>query len=335
MDAPSTLRWLIFLFFLLGAAAIQTVRRWKGWCQRWDMHEISVPAKWKWLLSTHPRVRVFQMEPTMLQQLQSAVYELRWKGTSLRVGDFFRWSSETGQPLFLYGGAVRDFLLMKPIKDIDLFAGSDAVSIASLQTFCNKHAEVQCIPNPRWPKVLKIKSFKPEDERGTFSTMDLLTDPLLRYGDESYDFTFNTIVFSYQDSLLFDLTGHGISDTCGHILRITVPPPYWNRWYTGEPKHHHRILRYFKFLLKGFTPASPAMERFVVDKLVQDWPAISSYAYVFFDTKHPVALFELLLSRVQKYHPEAWGNIQADIQRILAHPPKPLFAPTSSTDDGS
>lgn len=299
-------------------------------CSGQTLYEVPVPTHFADLQKVHPRMRTYRMTPALRALLEARLLGMQWRGLPVRFLDFVHWARDHGQRLYLYGGAVRDFLMMDPIKDIDLFAGDDRITLESLSRFCDHRPQLSCIRHPRWNHVLKIRSSQEErPDDGTFSTMDLSTEQSLWNPDEHYDFTVNWIVLELTDELLLDLTGSGVADVCSQVLRIAAPHDRWSAWY-DQPLCYRQVLRYFKFLGKGLHSADAATERFITDRLVEDWNEVKKVAYIFFDTKHPDLLFRLLLEYVERHHPDALPRIRKDVLYLLQNPPVPLFAPGAS-----
>lgn len=77
------------------------------------------------------------------------------------------------------------------------------------------------------------------------------------------DFTCNSLWYDLINECVIDPIGkgQGIKDALNKVLRIPVKEKYRDFWAKGNPS---KIMRYYKFLQKGYKPADESTRQFII-----------------------------------------------------------------------
>ncbi|KAG2386076.1 hypothetical protein C9374_003225 [Naegleria lovaniensis] len=198
--------------------------------------------------------------------------------------DVMNYIVSCGVPVFIVGGAVRDVLyavlkenetnvqtIISKVKDIDIGFGCPTQEFYNI--LCKKYSAGIQPPGPRGLIVVgntngnflegkalnglnnDNKSVK-DDIPQCFGT-DLVGENICR------DFTCNSLWYDPINECIIDPIGRGqgIKDTLNKVLRIPVKEKYRIFWAKGNPS---KIMRYYKFLQKGYRPADDGTREFII-----------------------------------------------------------------------
>lgn len=177
---------------------------------------------------------------------------------------------------YIVGGAVRDWHLSRPLKDVDVvvepFEGRKAIDLAEalaktlggLSVKADQYGVVHVGPvkldiffdgiNLRGQKVEIVTSRKERYNRGSHKPCAVEPGTILE-DLQRRDFTINTLVWRLSDMLkgplddsqILDLTGEGLNDLRAGIIRTPLEP---NVTFSDDPS---RMLRAVRFAVKyGF-----------------------------------------------------------------------------------
>ena len=210
-------------------------------------------------------------------------------------------ASQSGLPLYIIGGSVRDLILGSAIKDLDLTVEGDAISLAQA---LGKHHGGKVTAHKKFGTA---KWFLPKGLRTESSdTLDLISArsetykhpaalPTVRLGSmdddiRRRDFTINTLAIrldgSYFGQLRDDL--HGMDDLKNGIVCVLH-----DQSFVDDPTRMYRAVRYaerYGFRIAESTlalipEASPLVEklsaqriRHELDLILEEWNAASMLA---------------------------------------------------------
>ncbi|KAL9656324.1 hypothetical protein ABK040_005091 [Willaertia magna] len=190
-----------------------------------------------------------------------------------------------GIPVFIVGGAVRDVIyavlkdketnvqnIMNKVKDIDIGFGCPT------QEFCQvikqKWPNEPKAPGPRGlvsigntngDLFLEGKAINGlnNDNHSVKSDIPQCFGTDLVHENICRDFTCNALWYDPINKCIIDPTGdgQGIKDVLEKIIRIPVKEKHWSFWAKGNPS---KIMRYYKFLQKGYKPADEKTRQFII-----------------------------------------------------------------------
>lgn len=160
--------------------------------------------------------------------------------------------------LYLVGGAVRDVLLGKPLKnDFDIVTRGDAPELAKL-LFKKKVSDIEPVTYPRFgTAMVQVQGVEIElvtarresyDERSRKPHVEAAS-----YDDDARrrDFTVNTLMRNLESGELIDPLGVGLADLRSKVLRTPLDP---EATFHDDPLRMLRAVR-FRWQL-GFEPAA-------------------------------------------------------------------------------
>lgn len=154
-------------------------------------------------------------------------------------------AKDRGYFSYFIGGIVRDWILKKPIKDIDMVIEGDAIEIAKIYSK-KYHIPIQCFPNFQTARIsLRDNYFTNIDLSSTRKEIYEFSGALPKVSngnlqDDLYrrDFTINTLCYSLNTLEIIDLF-HGKEDIKNRIIRVLH-----SRSFVDDPT---RILRAIRF----------------------------------------------------------------------------------------
>lgn len=179
---------------------------------------------------------------------------------------------DTGVPVYLMGGFVRDALQGKESKDIDLGFGADAgeiVSIAMKKKLAFEHPGPGGLVKLGKPDGSGVPPLEGKALFGVNADRVKITGAPSSTGSDLHaeniygDFCHGRLWYDPVNDTIVDPTGHGVEDALTHTLRIPVPKEQWEAWANGSPA---KIWRYWKFVARGDKPADEDTRQFIVKK---------------------------------------------------------------------
>ena len=239
-------------------------------------------------------------------------------------------ASQSGLPLYIIGGSVRDLILDSAIKDLDLTVEGDAITLAQS---LGKHHGGKVTAHKKFGTA---KWFLPKELRTESSdTLDLISArseaykhpaalPAVKPGSMDYDirrrdFTINTLAIrldgSYFGELRDDL--NGMDDLKNGIVRVLH-----NGSFIHDPTRMYRAVRYagrYGFRIAESTldlipDAQPLVEKLTaqrirheLDLILEEWQAASMLTHLAeLDLLHPIhpalTYDEFIHERMQNLH---------------------------------
>lgn len=179
----------------------------------------------------------------------------------ITVGTVFRKLDASGIKVFLKGGIVRDTFMGVDSIDVDAVFDSDI----------NKIKEIGDIEGWQIDNLsYKYQSMNIGGAKGVSIDLVNLKSTFLA-PVIAHEFTINDLVFDWRANVLIDLTGYGLSDVVNRVIRISPTPNLYNKWASSDWK---KPLRYFKLLLKGFTPMTPKLHKFIINYIERNLDTI-------------------------------------------------------------
>lgn len=157
-----------------------------------------------------------------------------------------------GVKVFLHGGIVRDLFTNTRSTDIDIVFD---VGVPKIKELCDREA---------WP-CAQVMVQEQYINFGTDKGISLEGSNLRQsfaVPIHHHEATVNDLSYDMANQILVDFSGYGVNDVLARRLRLTPLPKYWPRWAGDDFK---KPLRFFKLILKGYTPATPETLSFVVD----------------------------------------------------------------------
>ena len=157
---------------------------------------------------------------------------------------------------FPYGGSVRDQFLATMPADLDMESNCDATQ---LNDICEQNWESAC-------EISKNGIVHIGDEEaidGNTDRIDAASWEGKFFGTgEKLEYTTNALTYFSNLSIVIDLTGYGISDTC--LQKIRIPIDAKESWFSDGG--YKRIYRFWKLRIKGYTAIDDATMSFIVEK---------------------------------------------------------------------
>ncbi|KAF0978386.1 hypothetical protein FDP41_002901 [Naegleria fowleri] len=207
------------------------------------------------------RNRVCVYENSLVRNVFTQALSEYLDGVSPRATylDVLKYIVNEGVPVFIVGGAVRDVLyavlkeketniqnIIGKVKDIDIGFGCPPQKL--FEKLSKKYTTGIQSPGPRGLVVSDIPQ--------CFGT-DLVGENICR------DFTCNSLWYDLINECVIDPIGkgQGIKDALNKVLRIPVKEKYRDFWAKGNPS---KIMRYYKFLQKGYKPADESTRQFII-----------------------------------------------------------------------
>lgn len=155
---------------------------------------------------------------------------------------------------FVHGGQVRDLLMGKISKDVDINYACTAKDVAMV-----------CVQN-EWPmKYIAIGTDgKPnyvligKEESGLymegFSLSFNISEPRIKQ-----DFRRNMVAYDFVNHVIIDKTGYGVADIRNNEMRFACAPlkDMWEAWACSEATVGEKALRYVKFVMRGILRQKP------------------------------------------------------------------------------
>ncbi|KAL9647971.1 hypothetical protein ABK040_016877 [Willaertia magna] len=197
-----------------------------------------------------------------------------------------------GIPVFIVGGAVRDVIyaiikdkhkgndissIVNKVKDIDIGFGCPP------EEFCKvikqKWPNEPTPPGPRGLVVIGSPNCELFLEGKAINGPNNDNQSVAKYVPKTYgtdlvnenicrDFTCNSLWYDPINKCIIDPTGdgQGIKDVLEKVLRIPVKREFWNLWVKGNPS---KIMRYYKFIQKGYKPADEETRQFIIESALK------------------------------------------------------------------
>lgn len=176
---------------------------------------------------------------------------------TITVGDVFRKLEANGIKVFLKGGIIRDIFMSVDSVDVDAVFDSDINKIKTIGD-----AEGWIVDN----MVQKYQAVNIGGAKGV--SIDLVNLKATFMSSEvEHEFTVNDLVFDWRANVLIDLSGYGLPDVLNRVIRISPTPNLYQKWAYNDWK---KPLRYFKLIMKGFTPMTPKLHKFIVDYITNN-----------------------------------------------------------------
>lgn len=174
-------------------------------------------------------------------------------------------AKDRGYFSYFIGGMVRDWILKKPIQDIDMVIEGDAIEIAKIYSK-KYHISIQCFPNFQTARIpLEDKYFTNIDLSSTRKEIYESSGALPKVSsgnlqDDLYrrDFTINTLCYSLDTLEIIDLF-HGKEDIKNRKIRVLH-----SRSFIDDPTRILRAIRFknrFKFQYEKLT------KRYVIEAI--------------------------------------------------------------------
>ncbi len=149
----------------------------------------------------------------------------RWEGVVKKIREV---SIANNLNTYIVGGFVRDLLLKREPKDLDVMVDAEGGGMKLAQLISKQFDIMEPVLFPRFGTAKLViddedvefvaprKEFYEENNRKpTVERGDLYADAMRR------DFSVNALFINLRDNEILDLTGHGISDLKSRILRVT------------------------------------------------------------------------------------------------------------------
>ena len=132
-------------------------------------------------------------------------------------GEVFSTLASNGCRVWAWGGSVRDALLGRQAKDIDI---SPSCPVKRVAEIINEHHWQPLAINEsnhhfKLGKAIDGAEYEYLEGKYFFVNMGAST-----YGLE---YTTNALAYDLQSSLILDKTGYGVDDTCNKVIRIPTP----------------------------------------------------------------------------------------------------------------
>jgi len=155
---------------------------------------------------------------------------------------------------YVHGGQVRDILMGKISKDVDINYACTAKDVAMV-----------CVQN-EWPiKYITIGAkgapnyvLIGEEQSGLymegFSLSFNIGNPRVRQ-----DFRRNMLAYDFTNQVIIDKSGYGVEDIQNNELRFACAPSkdMWEEWACNEATVGEKGLRYIKFVMRGILKGKP------------------------------------------------------------------------------
>ena len=183
------------------------------------------------------------------------LFQLKVPGLNgVTIQDVFDTLIENDCLSFPYGGSVRDQFLATMPADLDMESNCDATL---LNDICEQNWESACEISENG--IVHIG----EAIDGDTDRIDAASWEGKFFGTgEKLEYTTNALTYFSNLSIVIDLTGYGISDTC--LQKIRIPIDAKESWFSDGG--YKRIYRFWKLRIKGYTAIDDATMSFIVEK---------------------------------------------------------------------
>lgn len=154
--------------------------------------------------------------------------------------------------VYILGGFVRDSFYNKQTKDLDLTFKTTREDIVSL---CDKY-KYNCDKfYDRWNHQIFA-----EDIEGNYNKH------IFNQGSLQLEFTVNSLIYDVRNKILLTHHPNTLDDLVNKKIRLPVRLQLFDMW-ADESRYNKLIkpLRYFKLIIKGFTPINQITENLIVD----------------------------------------------------------------------
>ncbi|MBI5509982.1 MAG: hypothetical protein HY903_14595 [Deltaproteobacteria bacterium] len=216
-------------------------------------------------LQTIPAKNLHQVtagEATELSALLAT--KIGWSGDTT-VGSYVDAIRAGGFEAFVVGGAVRDALVGKKPRDVDLATTMWLDDVE--EAFKAKKLDSGRTVSQYGTLLLRnldVTSFK--GARGEYS-LDLNDDMLHR------DFTINALYYDPASKIIADPFGTGVADAKSMTLRAAALPGQEKAWLDANPSI---VLRFLKFTMRGYKP-TPELTKLVKDNFKSCMSSMDSF----------------------------------------------------------
>lgn len=177
-----------------------------------------------------------------------------------------------GSRVYVYGGYVRDLIVGKDAADVDfLFRSSGGSVVPFLLEVARErgwapHRKIdEGTGAARWD-FISVGDRSESDGGSKFTGHPL-------YASCEGEFTCNTLLYDIHSGVLIDPTGNGVKDAVNYTLRVPLPRGGWESWLQADRLVGMKLLRYFNFCSRGYTPydegESSELRGFVVARFRQ------------------------------------------------------------------
>ena len=177
-----------------------------------------------------------------------------------------------------FGGSVRDQFLGGEALDID---ADTPCPLKRVVNICKKFWDAKYCKAPSKKATLQIVHIGEMNGK----EMDLANWNNTFFGSlTNLEYTTNSLAY-YDNgtniSVLVDLSGSGVEDTCNKTIKPTVPYEQWQSWYNNDS---YKIFRYWKLRAKGYTAKDKALPLFIkntTQKILSTVPGVKLFKQLF------------------------------------------------------
>lgn len=220
-----------------------------------------------------PSVHVYKSE--IAAGIMDTIFKKQVLGLKATFNDIFQKMFDNGIAVFVVGGAIRDVLQGMQAGDINDIDMSFDCSARELEDLAKKEGWQPVSVRPS-SGLVQLGTVTPGqlylEGKHIFghNSDTLVTSPGVRCSGADLtlelfcrDFTVNALFYDPINRTIVDISGCGVQDATNKILRIPVEQSMWETWVNGNPS---KLLRYYKFMSRGYTPACEETRKFIMRK---------------------------------------------------------------------
>ena len=197
-------------------------------------------------------------------------------GLPFTFNQTFGFFQDAGCKLYIHGGAVRDFFLGIPPKDIDL---EYSCSPDTLNSTCVKALKNKDLCNYYGNYFYLGKKEDIINSGSNFEELEGVNWNTTIFGSTySKEYTTNAMSYGLNgNDVIIDIIGVGVNDTCGKKISIPVEMDEWNLWLTESEFIQNngiaKLPRFWKLRSepKNFDPVDNETLNFIVDNVKSLW----------------------------------------------------------------
>ncbi len=203
------------------------------------------------------------------------------------IGDIFEVLRQNGCYPFLYGGSVRDQILDQPPVDADIEV--DCTLAELLRVCVDNWGEYNCKRYPH-SHIAHIGNVTMDRD---LEIIDLGTTTSTFYASiYDLEYTVNSLAFDMNvNDVIIDLTGTGVRDACGQLIRIPSiddSEASWKMWLNSTGG---ALYRFWKLRVKGLLAYNSDTRRFIIENAkkkieAEPWSFPTFYCHYVFQSKY-------------------------------------------------
>jgi hypothetical protein len=224
------------------------------------------------------------IKSTLQQDAEGVVRNKKGEKEKVQIGELVNLCQEAGAEVYVIGGFVRDALLNKDANDFDISFAADHTVISNIQRLAKKRGISPVYLRSSRRRAANLPTdgcyvgFGDDDQVEGRIFVNLEEGAKKKGGGQTLlgwqtcDFSCNMLMFCLRNYKLIDMTGYGLDDIRNKQLRIPYtedelkePGTFdiWKDFTTSD----QRLLRWFKFRMRGFQPAEFSQLKLVVEAL--------------------------------------------------------------------